>query len=445
MGGVLGIGLGWGMLRAFSGALSAFGGAADPQPAQVEQAFIVVLVLGVVGGAYPAYRAAQLQPIEALRYEDGTGGGRAARLPVGGMAASNLWRRKARTLMTLGVIGITIGSITFLSAVLDGMKGLFGDMFRRSEIIVREADIADTSLSFVDLSVGDSIKRMDGVEGVSGILFAATMSKEYGMFLVLGYDPRQSAIKEFTILEGQAIRTNGQIMIGKQMADAQKIRIGQMLELGEMRYRVVGIYGHSISMYELGGVITLHDAQNTMGRPRKVTFFLVDLPDPGQAGKLVDVINASFPDVHAAISADFVKQAPDMQASQGMSDGIALLAILVGGIGVMNTMLMAVLERTREIGTLRALGWTRRAIIWLILREAGLLGSVGGVTGILIAFGLQCLMLLIPTYGSLIPVSWTVKAFAYSISSAVALGLFGGIYPALRATRMQPVEALRYE
>ncbi|MBN1429154.1 MAG: ABC transporter permease [Anaerolineae bacterium] len=444
LGGILGIGLGWGVLRAFSGMLIMFGAAADPQTTQIVQALMVVLVLGVLGGVYPAYRASQLQPIEALRYEDGSGGG-STRLLIGGMATRNLWRRKTRTLMTLGVIGITIGAITLLNVVLDGTEGLVGDMFGGAEIVVREADVADTSMSFVDQSVGDNIARLPGVEGTSGILFTATMSEQFGMFLILGYDIRQSAIQDFTIVEGQAIRNNGQIMIGKQMADAQNIRVGQTLELGKIRYRVTGIYGHSISAYELGGVITLRDAQNFMGRPRKVTFFLIDLVDPGQADALVESINAGIPEVHAAVAADFARQAPDMQASQGMSDGIALLAIVVGGIGVMNTMLMAVLERTREIGTLRALGWTRRAIVGLILREAGILGFAGGITGILIAFGLYRLLLLIPTYGSMLPVNWTVEAFAYSIGSAIVLGLLGGLYPALRATRMQPIEALRYE
>lgn len=445
MGGILGILLGWGILRAFSGALSSFGAATDPQPAQIAQAFIVVLVLGVLSGVYPAYRASQMQPIEALRYEDGAGGSSATRLPFGGMAARNLWRRKARTLMTLCVIGVTIGAITFLNVVLDGMAGLMGDMTGGAEIVVREADISDSSLSFVDQAVGDSIKRMDGVKSVSGMLFSASISDKLGMFLIMGYDPRQPAIKDFTILEGQSIRNNGQIMVGKQMADAQHIKVGQALELGDIRYRVTGIYGHKVAAYELGGVVTLRDAQNYMGRPRKVTFLLIDLVDPGQADKLVETINASFPENHAAVAADFAGQLPDLQTSQGMSDGIALLAILVGGIGVMNAMLMAVLERTREIGTLRALGWTRRAIIWLILREAGILGIMGGIAGSLIAVGLYQLMLLIPTYGSMIPVNWTVEAFAYSIGSALALGLLGGIYPALRATRMQPVEALRYE
>ena len=72
------------------------------------QAFTTVVILGVVGGLYPAWRASRLEPVEALRYEGGAGG-KAQRLPVGGMAAQGLWQRKARTFLTLGVIGITIG------------------------------------------------------------------------------------------------------------------------------------------------------------------------------------------------------------------------------------------------------------------------------------------------------------------------------------------------
>jgi putative ABC transport system permease protein len=117
----------------------------------------------------------------------------------------------------------------------------------------------------------------------------------------------------------------------------------------------------------------------------------------------------------------------------------------VGGIGVMNTMLMAVLERTREIGVLRALGWRRNSILSLILREAWLLGMLGGVVGVGVAFGLNFLLSLAPlVQDSLSPV-WSADVFLRAAAVAITLGLIGGLYPAFRATLLQPVEALRYE
>lgn len=445
LGGLLGTGLGWGMLYLFRDYLTTFGAATGVRLALLVQAFIVVFTLGLVGGLYPAYRASRLQPVEALRYEGGSLGKDTSRLPVGGMATQNLWRRKARTFLTLAVIGITVGAIMALNALLIGSLDLLTDFAGGAEIVVRQAEAADTSVAFLDERIGDRIAALPGVRAVSGVIFSAILSEEQGMFIILGYNPREPAIRDFNVVEGEPIRTNRQIMVGRQMADAENIHVGDTITVGQRRYHVTGIYEHSVAVYEMGGVMTLRDAQTFTGRQRKVTFFMVDLHDPGQARAIAEQINALDPEVHASLAGEFASEMPDMQNTIAMSDGIALLAVVVGGVGVMNTMLMAVLERTREIGTLRALGWRRRAILSLILRESLVLGLVGGVAAVGVALGLWKLAETIPTYGAALRFTWNVEVFARSLIMALALGLVGGLYPAFRATRMQPVEALRYE
>jgi putative ABC transport system permease protein len=106
---------------------------------------------------------------------------------------------------------------------------------------------------------------------------------------------------------------------------------------------------------------------------------------------------------------------------------------------------MAVMERTREIGVLRAVGWNRGRVLGLILREALILGILGGVSGVGIAFGLAGLMQSMPGIGQAIDPIWTVDIFLKASVVALLLSLIGGIYPAYRATRLQPTEALRYE
>jgi putative ABC transport system permease protein len=195
----------------------------------------------------------------------------------------------------------------------------------------------------------------------------------------------------------------------------------------------------------MGGVMTLRDAQNLLGRQRKVTYFSIDLAPGTDAEAIVDDINQRYPEVHAALSGTFAENLPDMQNTTAMADAIALIAVLVGGFGMMNTMLMTVLERTREIGVLRALGWRRRQILSLILREAFALGVFGALVGIGVAFALAAALGAIPVYGDAISVAWTPEIFANAIVVSLALALVGGAYPALRATRLQPIEALRYE
>ena len=160
---------------------------------------------------------------------------------------------------------------------------------------------------------------------------------------------------------------------------------------------------------------------------------------------MVAKINNEIPDTHASLSGEFVEQMPDMRNMERMMGTISFLAIFVGGVGVFNAMLMSVLERTREIGVLRALGWRRRRILGVILREATLLGLLGAITGIGVAFGLIYLLGQIPMFGSAVNPLWPPEIFVRAFALALSLGLLGGIYPAWRATRLQPVEALRYE
>jgi ABC-type antimicrobial peptide transport system permease subunit len=447
-GGVLGICLAVLLLNALSKSAVLFGaGGVSISASSLQQAFLVVLVMGLVAGLYPAWRASRMQPVEALRYEGGAGS-KVRRLPLGGMSIQSLWQRSTRTLLTVCVIGITVGAIMALEGVVRSMMAEMTEMFSGSgnQIMIRQADISDTSLSAIDERIGDKIAAMPEIESISGVMISAVMLPDSGGFMIiLGYGPNEPAIRRFNIVEGVTLRTNHQIILGRAMADAMKKGVGDTIDLSGIRFRVVGIYESNISWEELGGVITLRDAQLFIGRPRKVAMYAVGVRNPSQAGEIVDKINAEFPEVHAALSGDFANEMPDFEASNGMLEGISVMAILVGGVGVLNTMLMAVFERTREIGVLRALGWRRRAILAMILREALLLGLIGGLAGILIAFSLVGLIKVAPMVGDYFQVVWSWDIFARAIGIAMLLGLLGGLYPAFRATRLQPIEALRYE
>ena len=385
--------------------------------------------------------------MEALRYEGGSSGKKLRRLPWGGMAVQSLWQRSARTFLTLTVIGLTVGSILSIEAMMVGAMDEMTEMFgSNAHLMLRQADIADTSLSAVDERVGAKIAALPEVQDVSGMMFGVSMLPETGGFIILqAIQPRSFLIDRVNIVEGESLSSNHEIILGRGIADAMKKKLGDTIDLSGYRYRIVGIYELKISWEELGAIMTLRDGQVFLGRPRKVTLFAVRLKDPNQSAALAERINQEFPDVHATLGADFVSELPDMESSTAMIGSISFLAVLVGGVGVLNTMLMSVFERTREIGVLRALGWRRRRILGLILRESVILGLLGGLSGILTAFILTGLMMSIQSYGEMINPIWTPEIFVRAIFVALSLGVVGGLYPAYRATRMQPVEALRYE
>lgn len=448
VGGGLGLGLGYLMLTAVSKVTVIMGATTTAiRPGLVTQSAVIVLVLGLFGGIYPAWRASRMQPVEALRYEGGGSGGKVHRLPFGGMAVQSLWQRTGRTLLTLSVIAVTVGTIMALESLIRGFTQSFSAMLgTNAEIMIRQADISDTELSIIDERVGEKIAAMAQVKGVSGIFFtAAVLPGTSSFFILWGYAPNEFAIQHFRVVEGESLTTNHQVILGRMMANIMKRKVGDTIELSGTRFRVVGIYESSTSWEELGGVVSLRDAQVISGRPRKVMMYAVMVNDRSQASQLVEEINAQFPEIYATLSGEFVDQMPDMKTLDGLIGGISFLSIIVGGVGVLNTMLMSVFERTREIGVLRALGWRRRIILGMILREALILGFLGAAAGIILAFVLANLMIREPTIGGFFSPRWDLDIFARAIAVATVLGLIGGIYPAYRATRLLPVEALRYE
>jgi putative ABC transport system permease protein len=121
---------------------------------------------------------------------------------------------------------------------------------------------------------------------------------------------------------------------------------------------------------------------------------------------------------------------------------ISSIGLLVGGVGVMNIMLMSVTQRTREIGVRKAIGARRSDVIWQFLTEAVVLTGSGGVIGVLLGAGISLLInLAVPSLPSSVPL-WSIIV---AVTVSMSVGLFFGMYPAIKAARLDPVEALRYE
>jgi ABC-type antimicrobial peptide transport system permease subunit len=423
--------------------LGAFGSQLTPE--LFARALVTAILLGLVGGAYPAWWAGRLLPVEALQYEGG-GRARASRLP-GGMTVRNLWRRRTRTVLTLLSIGVSIAAGVAMGGIAQGMLGAFNVMMRDSQtdLFAAEADI-DADFSAIDERVGARIAARSDVDGVSGMFWTGASTEKMPMLIVYGYHPREFAIRRYRIIEGEPLTTGRrQVIVGRMAAEQMKLGVGDTLRMLDSNFRVVGIYETGTAFEDAGVVIGLREAQALTGKPRQVQFYMIRLRDPGQAEAVRDELAAIFPEIDFSLTSELDEAMSDFRVMQDMADQISFLAVLIGAVGLLNTMLMSVLERTREIGVLRSLGWRRRQVLGMILRESLVLGAVGGVCGIPLGLGLGGLIGLAGIWGGAIGPIYTPQSFVQAVVVGLIAGVVGGLYPAWRATRMRPVEALRYE
>jgi putative ABC transport system permease protein len=265
------------------------------------------------------------------------------------------------------------------------------------------------------------------------------------MLLVSGLHPRELAIQRYRILEGEPMSGRRQVLLGHLAAEQMGLGVGDSLRLLDSRFRVSGIYETGVALEDAGLVMGLREAQSLTGKPRQVQFYLISLDDPKGAEEVQAALTTAFPDLDFALTSELGETVSDFRVMQEMVAQLSFLAVFIGGLGMLNTMLMSVIERTREIGVLRSLGWRRRQVLGMILKESLVLGVVGGLCGIPIGLGLGALMGASGVWGGALAPTYTLPLFVQALAVATAAGVVGGLYPAWRATRMRPVEALRYE
>lgn len=447
LGGLVGSALGVGTLYFGRNAfifLSIMGSSLSPE--LFLRAIITVSVMGLLGGLYPAWWASRLLPIEALGQEGGVSRDVPKQIP-GGMTLRNLWRRRTRTMLTTAGVGVGIAAIIALGGMGQGFVEDFNAMSMGSEadLMAMEADAADMGYATIEERIGDRLSALPEVRSVSGIGFAVANTEEMPILLISGYNPREFAIDHYKIVEGEPLRASRQILLGRQAAQVLDLEVGETMRVLESTFRVVGIYETGIGWEENGAVISLRDAQKIAGRPHQVTMFAIKLANPDRAEEVMADLEARFPELNISRTSEFAESIPDLENMERMVGEISLMAILIGTVGMINTMLMSVLERTREIGVLRAIGWKGRRVLGMVLREALALGMLGGLTGIILGLVLAWSMTLLPAVGGMLSISFPPDLFLRAVIVAITTGIVGGIYPAWRAIRLRPVEALRYE
>jgi putative ABC transport system permease protein len=382
-------------------------------------------------------------------------------------AIRNILRRKLRTGLT--ILGIVIGvfALTVMGALAEKLNVLVdgGDEYFRTRVFVFDAGAASgfqASNRPITRDLVDQIEEVDGVERASPVLQTLLDPDEIGGFdipeLLTGIEPETwyDPSVELRVDAGRLLSAGerGVAVIGADLAERYGKRVGDQIEIRGHSFEIVGVLERTLTFPDKIAYVPLRDAQE---------IYVESVPQglDYRTDELATQIEV-FPDdiaqadvVAAAIEArvDGVRTVtPDQVAEQiGQASvvfnliivGASVIAVIVGGLSVINTMVMTVSERVREIGVKKAVGARTGAILGEFITEATLLGAIGGLIG-LSAGALLVVILNAQTAGSgttvfLITPMLLLRSFVF----ATVLGALAGIYPAFRAARLDPVQALR--
>jgi ABC-type antimicrobial peptide transport system permease subunit len=447
LGGLIGLGAGAGLTALVASTPAMAGLTSGKVPLTlVIQALFTALVLGAVGGIYPAWRASRLPPVEALSYDGGSGRDRAVNLPFGGMALRGLLRQRMRTTLTVLGLGIGVLSIILVASLGEGATAMFSDLFASTEISAVERDQPDTSLSVIDERDLRRIEALPEVQYVTGTVMGVVGTSNNPFFVITGRAPTDPALQQYVLREGGLFSSSRECVLGWKAAAEQKRGIGDTLALLGTRFSVVGLVETGSTFEDSGAIIPLREAQRLLKKPNQVMWMQVKLRDPAQTDAMVERLSQDYPELHFSRSADLVETLPDMESTNQMIGGITVLTVIISAIVLANTMIMSVYERTREIGVLRAVGWRRLMVLRQVIVEAVLLTLMSGLAALVVAWTLIAAVRRLvggTMYGDMFVI--TPGIIVQAMLVCVVLGVLGGLYPAWRATRLSPVEALRYE
>jgi putative ABC transport system permease protein len=374
------------------------------------------------------------------------------------LVLKNVCRRPVRSVLTALGVALAVGTFVALVGLCNDFVDSISQRYAAQgiDLVVLKSGRAEQVYATLPEKLGAQIEELPNIEAACPMLFDVVTFEDsnlVGVFIEAWYadSPLFDRVK---VLAGRKLSANTrhEAMLGKLLAQNLGKGVGDEIVIDGQPFKVVGTYEVENAFENGGALVLISDLQEIMDRQGNVTGFELILKDDSEQATVetrrqIEALRdprgkpwnlAATPVDQQASTFVFVKM------GKAMAWITSLIAVVIGCVGVLNTMMMSVFERTHEIGVLRAMGWRKSRVVRMIMLEALTVSVMGAIIGTLAAILLGQILAFIPTFNAVVDGKIAPVTIAQGILVACFVAALGSIYPAYRATKQTPTDALRH-
>jgi len=363
----------------------------------------------------------------------------------------NLRARRIRVGLSAVAVAVGVMTVVTIGIVTSSLRATAVSILStgNADFTVAQRNVSDILYSNLDPAKVKRIREFPGVANAVGVLVAAAkVGKSSPLFLELGVPSDE--LKKFGVLitAGNAFEpaATDQAMLGWRASETLQKNVGDLITMQGITYRIVGIFSTGQVYADSGAMLPLSTLQSSESKPGDVTLVVVQVAKGVAIDPLRKAMERAMPEVATVrTQAEFGNVDRNLVLISAADRGATIMALLIGGVIVLNTMLLSFFERTREFGVLRALGWSRRRLFSLVIGEAFLISVIGAAVGVGLSFIATVVLQHLSVLNGILHPSYSASIFVRALIIAAGVALIGALYPASRAALLSPQEAIRRE
>jgi len=365
------------------------------------------------------------------------------------LIVTNLRRHRVRTLIGVAGISFSVAAMLTVITILQGAIGMFERILSNdSEIIVFEKNVSDLFFSSVPDEAVAQMNHWSMVQHANPVLFGIVSSAEHPVITCFGVIASDSRIRDATWLAGNrddfGNRSRG-VALGERAAEFLKTKVGGEVPIGRETFPVIGIL-KTANGFEDGGVfMPLATAQQFFHKDGMVSVATVKLKSKEDKAAFERTVSEKFPTLIALENEEFSRSYSQFKILKATAWAVGCCGLILGGLGVANTMIMSVFTRIREIAVLRVNGFSSSQIAGIILGESALVSIIGAAAGLIFGRAVIVALKSLPMLHGYVDAHVQPMVVLTVATLACVTGIAGALYPAFYAIRIRPVEALRFE